>query len=120
MLRRIAAAICIALVPGAIAAPKAKGPTECDYFWDAAIVARGFAIAGATPAQLEQAMAQIYGEINAQPPSENEQRIAEILGAIGRAAVVSSSKRASEFAAKLSNTCYERRGDMNSVLGVAL
>ena len=57
MLRRIAAAICIALVPGAIAAPKAKGPTECDYFWDAAIVARGFVIAGATPEQLERAMA---------------------------------------------------------------
>ena len=114
------AVICIGLVaPWAFAAPKATSIAECDYFWDAAITARGLAIAKVTSEQMHQVMIELFGPLR-KAETEAHQRHAEIIRSIINAARISNSKTASEFAAALANTCNAQRGNMDSILGVSL
>ena len=101
------------------AAPRAQNRQECAYLWDAALVARALALGGVRHEQAAAVMHQVYGVLNA-PRDADDERLGEIVRSITNAAQAADTKTASEFAARIGNTCMSRGGDMDSIFGVRL
>lgn len=111
----VAVATSILSLP-AHAAPSAVHPSECEYFWDIAITARGMATERVPLESMRRITWRIFN-------AKDDPRVIEIGNAIVDAAAATPFKEgehAADFAGELQQACLLRGGDMDSVLGVKL
>lgn len=97
------------------AAPHAQSPEECSVLADVALVAATHAKHGIGEERTLAMLPDMYGGLDARGLE-----IAHSVVAAARSFFESTKGKPSEFASALADTCMQRRGNLDAILGVRL